>query len=350
MRLTKFALPMIATMATIAVVTGGSVAQARDYISVVGSSTVYPFSTIVAEKFGQSTSFKTPVIEATGSGGGIKLFCAGIGLEHPDIANASRAIKEKEAGICAANGVEFQEVIIGNDGLAFARSNRAEKMNLSIAHIAAALVAELPGGGKLGGQSPDSEMTENMLKTWDEVDAFVASRGGKMAGLPALPISVMIPPPTSGTRDATESLFMEAGFKKLGIEGKGYKNLRQDGLAIEMGENDALIVEKLVADPDMFGIFGYSFFDQNRDKVQASAIDGVELSFESVASYDYPGARPLFFYVKKLHVDVIPGLRQFMREFISPKAVGSDGYLFPAGLVPLAQDDFEKQKATLETL
>ena len=321
-------------------------AEARDQVSMVGSSTVYPFATIVAEKFGQSSDFKTPVIESTGSGGGMKLFCAGIGLEHPDITNSSRAIKSSEVDLCASNGVEFQEFIVGNDGLAFANSNKAARFEVSIGHIAAALAAELPGGGV--SDSPD--LAPNELKTWDQVDAFVAKRGLEPTGLPNQPISVMVPPPTSGTRDATGALFMKAGFKKLGIEGDAYKNLREDGLAIEMGENDALIVEKLVADPGMLGIFGYSFFDQNRDKVQASVVDGVELNFDNIASYEYPGARPLFVYVKKQHVGVVPGLKEFISEFISEKAMGIDGYLFPAGLVPLSDSDFAEQKSALGTL
>ena len=321
-------------------------AQARDQVSMVGSSTVYPFATIVAEKFGQSGRFKTPVIESTGSGGGLKLFCAGVGLEHPDITNASRAIKSSEVELCKSNNVEFQEFVVGNDGLAFANSNKAERFEVSIAHIAAALAAELPGGGV----SDSAEMAENQLQTWDQVDAFVARMGGRKTGLPGKPISVMVPPPTSGTRDATGSLFMKAGFKKLGIEGDAYKKLREDGRAIEMGENDSLIVEKLTADPDMLGIFGYSFFDQNRDKVQASIIDGVELNFDNIASYKYPGARPLFVYVKRQHVGVVPGLREFVEEFVSEKAMGLDGYLFPAGLVPLSDGDFAKQKSNLGNL
>jgi len=319
-------------------------AQARDQISIVGSSTVYPFATIVAEKFGQSGGFKTPVIESTGTGGGMKLFCAGIGLEHPDITNASRAMKSKEADLCKSNGVEFQEFIVGNDGLSFSNSNKAQQFKVSIAHIAAALAAKLPGGGVSGGE----DMSENKLKTWDQVDAFVASRGGEKTGLPNQPISIMVPPPTSGTRDAMESLFMKAGIKKLGIEAG--EELREDGVAIEMGENDTLIVEKLAADPTMFGIFGFSFLDQNRDKVQASVVDGVELNFDNIASYAYPGARPLFFYVKKQHVGVIPGLKEFVGAFISEDAMGLDGYLFPAGLVPLSEDDFAKQQTALGNL
>jgi phosphate transport system substrate-binding protein len=336
----------ILSIAAVAVA-AASVAHARDQVSIVGSSTVYPFATIVAEKFGQSSGFKTPVIESTGSGGGMKLFCAGIGLEHPDVTNASRAIKSSEVELCGSNGVEFQEFIVGNDGLAFANSNSAMRFSLSIAHIAAALAAELPGGGVSGG----SGMSVNRLETWDQVDSFVADRTGlKIAGLPKQSIEVFIPPPTSGTRDAMGELFMKAGFKKLGIEGDGYKKLREDGKSIELGENDSLMVEKLVADPNTIGIFGYSFFDQNRDKVQASVIDGVELNFDNIASYEYPGARPLFFYVKKQHLGVIPGLREFLSEFVSEKAMGIDGYLFPAGLVPLSDDDFAEQVQALNSL
>ena len=188
-----------------------------------------------------------------------------------------------------------------------------------------------------------------MLQSWNEVDAFVSSiTGNPKVGLPNQPISIMVPPPTSGTRDAMGSLFMKAGAKKLGL--KSYKSLREDGLAIEMGENDNLIIEKLSADPNTFGVFGYSFFDTNRDKVQASIVDGVELNFENISNYSYPGARPLFVYVKKIHVEVIPGLKEFVSEFISEKAMGMDGYLFPAGLVPLSDEDFAEQYSNLNNL
>ena len=230
-------------------------AMARDSISIVGSSTVYPFATIVAEKFGQNSGFKTPVIESTGTGGGMKLFCAGIGVDKPDFTNASRAIKSSEKELCAKNGVTPVEFIVGNDGLAFASSNQADAMNLKVVHITAALAAELNGQA-------------NPNNTWADVDAWVAKQTNTQTiGLPNRPVSVMIPPPTSGTRDAMGSLFMKAGWKKLGLEGKGYKSIREDGRVIEMGENDNLIVEKLVSDAEMFGIFGYSFFDTNRDKV-----------------------------------------------------------------------------------
>ena len=336
----------ILTAGVIAGMLAAGGAQARDQISIVGSSTVYPFATMVAEKFGQSSGFKTPVIESTGTGGGMKLFCKGIGVEHPDITNASRAMKSKEAKLCADAGVEFQEFIVGNDGVAVSNSLNGQKFDISIAHVAAALAAELPNQGS-GGEGAKA----NGLNTWAEVDAYVAKALGTAAiGLPAQKVKIMVPPPTSGTRDAMGSLFMKAGWKKLGLEGSGYKKLREDGAAIEVGENDALIIEKLVADKDMFGVFGYSFFDQNRDKVQASVLDGVELNFENIASYKYPGARPLFFYMKKQHMGVIPGMKEFINEFISDKAMGMDGYLFPAGLVPLSADDFAKQVAAKNSL
>jgi phosphate transport system substrate-binding protein len=323
-------------MAAIAAILATStMAHAREQISIVGSSTVYPFATMVAERFGQGSGFKTPVIESTGTGGGMKMFCGGIGVEFADITNASRAIKSGEKELCAKNGVTPVEFVVGNDGLAFASSNAAKRMNLGIEHIAVALSSEFA----------------SEVKTWADVDTFVAKKTNTATiGLPNRPISVMIPPPTSGTRDAMGSLFMKNGYKKLGIKGNGYKSIREDGAAVEMGENDNLIVEKLVGDSEMFGVFGYSFFDTNRDKVQAADLNGVELTFENIASYTYPGARPLFFYVKKEHVGVIPGIKEFINEFVSEKAMSLDGYLFPAGLVPLSDDDYAKQVTARDSL
>ena len=323
-------------MAAIAAILATStMAHAREQISIVGSSTVYPFATMVAERFGQGSGFKTPVIESTGTGGGMKMFCGGIGTDFADITNASRAIKSGEKELCAKNGVTPVEFVVGNDGLAFASSNATKRMNLGIEHIAVALSSEFA----------------NEVKTWADVDTFVAKKTNTATiGLPNRPISVMIPPPTSGTRDAMGSLFMKNGYKKLGIKGNGYKSIREDGAAVEMGENDNLIVEKLVGDPEMFGVFGYSFFDTNRDKVQAADLNGVKLTFENIASYTYPGARPLFFYVKKEHVGVIPGIKEFINEFVSEKAMSLDGYLFPAGLVPLSDDDYAKQVTARDSL
>ena len=322
-------------LAALAALTLTASAHAREQISIVGSSTVYPFATMVAERFGQGSGFKTPVIESTGTGGGMKMFCGGIGVEFADITNASRAIKSGEKELCAKNGVTPVEFVVGNDGLAFASSNAAKRMNLGIEHIAVALSSEFA----------------SEVKTWADVDTFVAKKTNTATiGLPNRPISVMIPPPTSGTRDAMGELFMKNGYKKLGIKGNGYKKIREDGAAVEMGENDNLIVEKLVGDSEMFGVFGYSFFDTNRDKVQAADLNGVKLTFENIASYTYPGARPLFFYVKKEHVGVIPGIKEFINEFVSEKAMSLDGYLFPAGLVPLSDDDYAKQVTARDSL
>jgi len=322
-------------LAALAALTLTASAHAREQISIVGSSTVYPFATMVAERFGQGSGFKTPVIESTGTGGGMKMFCGGIGVEFADITNASRAIKSGEKELCAKNGVTPVEFVVGNDGLAFASSNAAKRMNLGIEHIAVALSSEFA----------------SEVKTWADVDTFVAKKTNTATiGLPNRPISVMIPPPTSGTRDAMGELFMKNGYKKLGIKGNGYKKIREDGAAVEMGENDNLIVEKLVGDAEMFGVFGYSFFDTNRDKVQAADLNGVKLTFENIASYTYPGARPLFFYVKKEHVGVIPGIKEFINEFVSEKAMSLDGYLFPAGLVPLSDDDYAKQVTARDSL
>lgn len=329
------------------VVAGFSTAvQARDQIRVVGSSTVYPFSTIVAERFGKGTPFKTPIIESTGSGGGMKLFCSGVGLQHPDVTNASRRVKSSEAEMCAENGVSMTEFIVGNDGLAFANSRDGNSFDISIAHIAAALAAKLP--------DDSGNVIQNPLQTWQDVDLYVAEmmQSGAM-GLPAMNIRVLVPPPTSGTRDAMSELFMTNGHKKLGsydvVGKKGSQALREDGAAIEVGENDNLIVEKLLSDKDLFGVFGYSFFDQNRDGLQSAKLDGVELEFDNISSYAYPAARPLYTYVKREHLDVIPGLRNYMKEFISEKAIGLDGYLFPVGLVPLSEEDFAEQRKNTKT-
>ena len=342
--------PPLTMVACLCLLAMPALARQGDQISIVGSSTVYPFATIVAERFGKSTRFRTPVIEATGSGGGIKLFCAGIGLDYPDVTNASRKIKASEHKTCTQNGISVTEFIIGNDGIAFSNALSGVKFDISIAHIAAALMARLPGGGMADTETPQKLM-KNALSTWADVDAYVAAvMGTAPLGLPAQTIRVMVPPPSSGTRDAMGALFMKAGAKKLGLDKIiDAEALREDGAAIEVGENDNLIIEKLASDPDLFGIFGYSFFDQNRDKVQASNLDGVALDFDMIASYAYPGARPLYSYVKREHLDVVPGLRDYFKEFISPRATGSDGYLFPAGLVPLSEADLAAQKAKLKT-
>ncbi len=316
--------------------THGAAAASRDYISVVGSSTVYPFATVVAEQFGRTSNFKTPKIESTGSGGGFKLFCAGTGVGHPDITNSSRRIKPTEFEQCVSNGVkDVVEVKIGYDGIVLATSRKSERYSLSRKDIFLALAREVP--------NPDGSETliENPYKTWKDVNS----------ALPATTIEVLGPPPTSGTRDAFVELAMEGGcktfdwIKAVKNEDKNrYKTIchtiREDGAFVEAGENDNLIVQKLEANPAALGIFGFSFLDQNGDKVQGSKVDGEMPTFEAIADGDYPVSRPLYFYVKSAHIGVIPGIREFLAEFSSEKAWGIEGYLTDRGLIPLP--DYER--------
>lgn len=311
-------------------------AEARDQIRIVGSSTVFPFSTAVAEQFGKTSGFKTPIVESTGSGGGLKLFCAGVGVDHPDITNASRRIKESEVKTCASNGVaDIVEVKIGYDGIVLANSKKTAPLTLTLKDVFLALAKDVPDGK--GGLIP------NPNKTWKDVNP----------ALPAAKIEVLGPPPTSGTRDAFVELAMEGGAKKIAFlkdmrkaDKKKFKAvahaMREDGHFIEAGENDNLIVQKLDANPAALGIFGFSFLDQNADVVQGSLIGGVEPSFENIAEGAYPVSRSLFFYVKKAHVGVIPGIAEFVAEFTSDKAWGDEGYLTDKGLIPLPTADRNK--------
>ena len=327
MRKQKLVLAVAATL-TLA---GAAYAQsARDYISIVGSSTVYPFTTAVAEQFGKANaSFKTPKVESTGTGGGFKLFCAGVGVQHPDVSNASRKIKASEIETCAKNGVkDIVEINIGFDGIVVATSKKSKPMALTIKDVWLALAKEVPdSAGKL---------VANPFKTWKDVNPT----------LPATKIEVLGPPPTSGTRDAFVELVMDHGCKEFpaikDLEKSDEKKakavcqtVREDGAFIEAGENDNLIVQKLVANPNALGIFGYSFMEENLDKVQGETINGVAPTFESIADGQYPVSRPLFIYVKKAHVGVIPGIKEFIAEFTSEKAVGDEGYLSRKGLIPL---------------
>ena len=312
-------------------VSSNAAAAGRDYISIVGSSTVYPFATVVAEVFGKTTKYKTPKIESTGSGGGLKLFCAGVGVEHPDITNASRRIKKSEVEKCASNGVnDIIEVKIGYDGIVMASSKKSAPMQLTRKDIFLALAKEVPNPA--GGET----LVENPYMTWKDVNS----------ALPAVKIEVLGPPPTSGTRDAFVELAMEGGAKKIGWlkalrkkDKKAFKKIahtvREDGSYIEAGENDNLIVQKLDANPKALGIFGFSFLDQNADKIQGSYVDGVQPTFDMIADGKYPVSRPLFFYVKKAHVDVIPGIKEYLKEFTSDKTWGEEGYLTDRGMIPM---------------
>ncbi len=318
-------------------------AATRNYIYVVGSSTVYPFTTTVAERFGKSTDFPTPKVESTGTGGGMKLFCAGIGVQHPDISDASRRIKRSEFERCQKNGVkEIVEIKIGYDGIVLGYSRKApHAWNLSRRHIFLALAKEVPDPKNPG------KLISNPYHQWNDIDP----------SLPAVAIKAYGPPPTSGTRDAFVELAMEGGcktfdwIKELKKEDKHrYKSIchaiREDGAYVEAGENDNLIVQKLGADPNALGIFGFSFLDQNIDKINGAKIDGVEPTFENIAEGTYPVSRPLFIYVKKAHVGLIPGIPQFLDEYTSEKAWGDEGYLTDKGLIHMPKEEREKYRKT----
>lgn len=316
-------------------------AMARDTISIVGSSTVYPFATVVAERFGRNTDFATPKIESTGSGGGMKLFCQGVGLQHPDVTNASRRMKQSEFELCQKNGVkDVVEVQIGYDGLAVANSVNGPDMDITLRDLYLALAKEVPNpNGK-------EELVANPYKTWKEVNP----------ALPDLKIEVVGPPPTSGTRDSFNELGVEGGcktfpwLKAMKSEDKSkYKavcrSIREDGAYVEAGENDNLIVQKLESNPNALGAFGYSFLEENRSVVKAVKINGVEPEMESISSGEYPMSRSMFFYVKKAHVGVVPGIEGYVKEFTSERSWGPDGYLVEKGLIP-SSDKERKQWAS----
>jgi phosphate transport system substrate-binding protein len=367
---------------SIMVVAGNlSTAQAanRDNISIVGSSTVYPFATVVAERFGRNAnSFKAPKIESTGTGGGLKLFCSGAGAETPDIANASRRIKQAEYDGCKASGVaDITEVLIGYDGIAIANSRKAPQFTLTLKDVFLALAKDIPG--------PDGRLIPNPNQTWKDVNP----------ALPANKIEVLGPPPTSGTRDAFAELAMGGGGKALpslkalaellpeqpdqiksamstlGIPASVYDTLqikngkppkgedvfnavayaiREDGAYIEAGENDNLIVQKLEANANALGVFGYSFLEENRDQVQGSSIDGIVPDVESIATGKYPVSRPLYFYIKGAHVGKIPGIQEFAIEFTSNKSIGEDGYLTEKGLIPLSEEALKQVQEDVKNL
>lgn len=311
-------------------IAGAAVAQ--EAIRVVGSSTVYPFSTAVAERFGRTTEFATPIVESTGSGGGLKLFCSGVSDSTPDIANSSRRIKVSEVDLCRSNGVEeIVEIKIGYDGIVLANAKSATRYDLTSRQIFLALAREIPVEGKL---------VPNPNVRWKDVDP----------SLPDVKIEVLGPPPTSGTRDAFVELAMEKGalgFPMLvalkekdakAFEAVAYA-IREDGAYVEAGENDNLIVRKLEANPDALGIFGYSYLEQNEDRIQGSRIDGAEPDFDQIADGSYSISRPLYFYVKKAHVGRVPGLTEYIAEFTSDRASGEDGYLVDKGLIPLPEKE-----------
>jgi phosphate transport system substrate-binding protein len=313
---------------------GGGSGGARDQIRAVGSSTVYPFTTAVAEQFARKNAgFKAPIVESTGTGAGMKLFCAGVGTQYPDIENASRQIKKSELDDCVKNGVkDIIEIQIGIDGIALAESKAGPALGLTQEDVYKALAANPYG-------KPQT------AKTWKDINP----------ALPAVEIKVYGPPPTSGTRDAFSELIMEKGcdanpeMEKLKDADKDkHKDVctkvREDGVYVESGENDNLIVQKLIANPDAVGIFGYSFLEENADKVRGIALKGVVPTYDSIADYSYPGARPLYIYVKGAHLKAVPGLKEFVAEYASAWEKG--GYLTRRGLIA-APDDVRAKNAEI---
>ena len=313
-------------------------AYARDQIKTVGSSTVYPFATTVAEYFGKNTEYKTPIIESTGTGGGMKLFCAGIGFKHPDVTNASRAIKKSEAEKCKKNGVTPIEMMVGFDGIVLAGNKDGIQLKLTRIQLYKATAREVWDGSKF---------IDNPYKKWSDIDP----------SLPNLNIEIMGPPPTSGTRDAYVELVQHKACKKLGIKKKGtngYKvrcsAVREDGRYIEAGENDNLIIQKLGADKRRYGIFGFSFLDNNEDKISGAVIDGHAPTFEGIASGDYPISRGLFFYVKKEHFETVPALKEYVLFWVQDRMIGENGVTVDKGLIPLPAEQRKKLKEMVNKL
>ncbi|MEM8790066.1 MAG: substrate-binding domain-containing protein [Pseudomonadota bacterium] len=318
---------LLSTAAVVAGLAVAGAAQARDTIQIVGSSTVFPFSTAVAETFGKTTEFNAPVVESTGSGGGLKLFCAGVGAQHPDITNASRRMKAKEWKLCNENGVtDIVESIVGFDGIVVANAKSGTEFTGLSREVLFKALAKGQGEPEL----------------WSDIDP----------SLPAIKIEVLGPPPSSGTRDAFEELAIQKGCQKAGLEKKACKamEIRDDGAYVDAGENDNLIVQKLTANPDAVGVFGFSFLDQNADKIKGATIGGVEPTFKNIAAGDYPVSRSMYFYIKKAHVGVIPGIAEYAAEFVAERASGDEGYLTEKGLIPLASDEHKENAERVTSL
>ena len=319
--------------ALVAVFAVTSVAEARE-IRIVGSSTVYPFTTIVGESFAAEGN-TAPVIESTGTGGGMKLFCAGVGESHPDFTNASRAIKSSEVEKCKANGITPLEMKVGYDGIVFANSKEGASFEVTPLELYLALAKDVP--------QADGTLKENTYTNWNEINP----------NFPNQKIEVLGPPPSSGTRDAWVELVMEKGCKTFDWvkamkkqDKKKYKGIchgiREDGAFVEAGENDNLIIQKLANNPDAFGIFGYSFLDQNTDVIKGTVIGGVAPTFESIADGSYPASRGLYVYAKKEHMGKIEGMTEFMELYLSDDMAGADGSLGDAGLIPLPQKELDE--------
>jgi phosphate transport system substrate-binding protein len=323
-----------------------SLAQAgREYIYIVGSSTIYPFATTVAERFGRGTPYRTPKVESTGSGGGFKLFCDGIGVNYPDVTNSSRPIKRSELEACARNGVDgIVEVKIGYDGIVIASALDAPALVLSREDLFLALAKQVPGAA-------EGELIPNPHRKWSDIRPV----------LPDHDIEVLGPPPTSGTRDVLVELALQNGCMTIDWIARLRDSdparfrqichtIREDGAYVEAGENDNLIVLKLQSNALAHGIFGFSFLDQNVDKIKGATVDGVAPTFDAIADGSYPVSRPLYFYVKKAHVDVIPGLRSFLNELTSERAWGDEGYLSYRGLIPMPRLERDRVAGEVRSL
>lgn len=334
------------TLAIVALVPRAANSQSgRDYLYIVGSSTVYPFATVVAERFGRSSSFRAPKVESTGSGGGIKLFCDGVGMQFPDIVNASRQMTAGELERCRDNGVDSViPVRIGYDGIVIANAASSPGLSVSSEQLFRALARRVPTG-------VDGELVANPYSNWSEV----------AASLPDMPIDVYGPPPTSGTRDAFVELVLEAGCRQTPwiaalseSEPSTFRSIchsvREDGRYVDAGENDNIVVQRLVANPRAFGIVGFSFLDQNPDLLQGASVDGVRPEFDNIATLDYPISRDLYFYVKSAHVAFVPGLNEFLSEFTAESTWGEQGYLSFRGLVPLPEHERREEALRIAQL
>ena len=319
-----------------------TVATARDYLSIAGSSTVLPFATIIAEQMGNNPNFKTPVVESGGSSVGKKGVCEGIGTEFIDIGNASSRMKTKELEFCNANGVKLTEIKVGYDGIVVASSKQGEQLIISKSDLGKALTAEIP--------QEDGSWIPNPYKNWNEINS----------ALPNLPIRVYGPPTTSGTRASYAEMVNQKGYCAKDPEakaasaargdkkGKKCRAMRTDGAYIEAGEQDNLIVQKLQEDPKSYGVFGFSYLDQNTDTLQGAIISDTAPTFENIASGNYSVSRALYFYVKHAHVGVVPGIEEYMVEWT--KHWGDDGALADAGMIPMPVAEREKFQSAMSDL
>lgn len=338
----RFALYSAAAILALGLPAVAGAQQARDQIRAVGSSTVFPFTTAAAEQFARTSGRKAPIVESTGTGGGMRLFCGGVGTQHPDLSNASRAITKAEFESCTKNGVtSITEIKIGYDGIVLAVKKGATKFDLTRQQIWLALARQVPVNGQL---------VANPHQRWSDIDPK----------LPNVAIEVMGPPPTSGTRDAFVEMVMDVGCKDVAeikaiadarARSQACGAVREDGKFVEAGENDNLIVQRLATGQGVaIGIFGYSFLEENVDKLTGKHVDGVEPTFENIASQKYPVARPLFVYVKNAHVGVIPGLKEFIAELTSARSMGENGYLEKKGLIPLPKAEQDKVRSAAGNL